>query len=122
MSPASPPARDRDPARAGGLALDRAYVTGDWAAKGGDCRRPEFAVTEEPGGGLAVETALGGAPRTGDVVLGDRPALRFDPPGLRLGLETRGPDGLAVMPPDDGTATLGGVTIEGDGVVFIRCG
>ncbi|MWD29939.1 LysM peptidoglycan-binding domain-containing protein [Aquicoccus sp. SCR17] len=119
----SPPARDRDPARAGGQALTRAYVTGDWTAKGGDCRRPDFSVNTVPGGGLSVETALGGAPRTGRVLLGEAPALRFDPPGLTMPLETRGPDGLAVLAPaGGGTARLGDERIEGDGVVFLRCG
>lgn len=119
VRPAAPPARDRDPARAGGLPLDRAYVLGSWAEKGGDCTAPRFAVRGNPAGGQVVKTRIGGRSRTGYVALGDDPAFVFD--RQRLPLETRGPDGLAVMPPAGGSATLDGVPVRGDGTVFIRC-
>ena len=73
------------------------------------------------GRGQEVETSLNGAPRTGYVRLGDDPAFIFDMPHRQMALQTRGPDGLAVMPPQDGPVSLGGVRIEGDGRVFVRC-
>ncbi len=117
-----PPARDRDPDRAGGQPLTRGYLTGGWAAKGSDCARPDFDISSTSTGALTVETSLNEAPRTGFVVRDDEPAFIFDQPRRELPLETRGVDGLAVMPPDSGAVRLGGENITGDGVVFIRCG
>ena len=118
----SPPARDRDPDRAGGVALTRDYMIGAWTAKGSDCTRPDFDVTRTPTGALTVETSLNGAPRTGFVALGDDPAFIFDQPRREFDLESRGPDGVAVMPPSGGAVRLGGRDISGDGVVYVSCG
>ena len=117
----APPASDRDPDRAGEVALDTAYLKGPWTAKGGTCARPDFDVTGNSAGGLTIETALQGAPRTGYVALGDRAAFIFDQPRRELAIAARGPDGLAVRPPDSGPVSLGGRTIKGDGRVFVKC-
>lgn len=120
---ADPPARDRDPARSGGLAVTRDYVLGRWEAKAvdADCSEPDFAITGNRAGGQLVETSLKGSPRTGYVDIGVTPAFVFDMPMRRLAIETRGPDGLAVVPPESGPLTLGGRRIEGDGRVFVKC-
>ena len=60
-------------------------------------------------------------PTTGYVDVGDTPAFQFDQGVPTFELESRGPDGLAVLTPDSGPVELGGQTIEGDGVVFIKC-
>ena len=117
-----PPARDRDPGRAGGVKLDEDYVVGAWAAQGGDCDRPDFEITRNDAGGTVVETSVNGDRRTGYVQLGPEPQFIFDQPRRDLPLQSRGPDGLAVMPPADGPVTLGGLRIEGDGRVFVKCG
>ena len=117
-----PPARDLDPDRAGGVTLDEAYLAGPWTAKGGDCRRPDFDISRNSAGGLVVETSLNGSPRTGYVALGQQPAFVFDRPHRELQLESRGPDGLAVMPPAQGGLDLGGAWVAGDGRVFVACG
>ncbi|MEL7691274.1 DUF5818 domain-containing protein [Citromicrobium bathyomarinum] len=119
-----PPARDRDPARAGGLAVTSAYVQGNWVAKGlkADCTRPDFAVTRNRNGGSIIETRINGVPATGYVDVGDTPALQWDEGIPPLPIETRGPDGLAVMPAAGANiVTLAGHRIEGDGVVFVKC-
>tara|TARA_R100001126_G_C4823016_1_gene147697 strand:+ start:135 stop:872 length:738 start_codon:yes stop_codon:yes gene_type:complete len=119
-----PPARDRDPARAGGLAVTSAYVQGSWVAKGldADCTRPDFDVTANSRGMSIIETRVNGYPETGVVDVGPTPALQWDEPLPTLPIETRGPDGLAVMPGNGAkTVTLAGHRIEGDGVVFIKC-
>ncbi|WP_375174368.1 DUF5818 domain-containing protein [Pseudooceanicola sp.] len=117
----APPARDRDPDRAGGIRLDAAYLAGPWTAKGGNCARPDFDVTRTGSSGLVIETSLNGAPRTGYVALGDDPAFIFDQPRREFPLESRGPDGVAVMAPDGEPINLGGRVIRGDGRVFIQC-
>lgn len=116
-----PPAADRDPARAGGVRLTRDYLLGSWTAEGGDCTRPDFQITGNAAGGQVIETSLEGSPRTGYVRLGPDPAFVFDQPRRDLALESRGPDGVAVMPPEDGPVSLAGRRIAGDGVVFIKC-
>jgi len=119
-----PPARDRDPARAGGLAVTSEYVQGNWVAKGleADCARPDFAVTRNRNGGSIIETRINGAPATGYVDVGNTPALQWDQGIPTLPIETRGPDGLAVMPAAGAKIVmLAGHRIEGDGVVFIKC-
>lgn len=119
-----PPARDRDPARAGGLAVTSDYVRGSWVAKGAgaDCQRPDFQVTRNRSGGSIIETRIDGVPATGYVDVGEEPALRWDQGIPTLPIQTRGPDGLAVMPARDRPpVTLAGHRIEGDGVVFIKC-
>lgn len=124
MEATSPPARDRDPARAGGMAVTSDYVRGSWVAKGvnADCTRPDFDVTANSRGMNIVETRINGYPETGVVDVGPGPALQWDEPLPTLPIETRGPDGLAVMPPASGeVVTLAGHRIEGDGVVFVRC-
>lgn len=119
-----PPARDRDPARAGGIAVTSDYVRGSWVAKGraANCDKPDFHVTRNRNGGSIIETAINGIPATGYVDVGDTPALQWDEGIPALPIETRGPDGLAVMPASDGRiVTLAGQRIEGDGVVFVKC-
>lgn len=116
-----PPARDRDPARAGGVRITSDYVRGSWVAQGGDCARPDFDITANANGGNIIETSVRGVPTTGYVDVGDTPAFRFDQGVPDFELEARGPDGLAVLTPDSGAVELGGQTIEGDGVVFIKC-
>ncbi|MDP4539617.1 DUF5818 domain-containing protein [Qipengyuania sp. DY56-A-20] len=121
---ADPPARDRDPARAGGIAVTSEYVRGNWVAKGvgADCSRPDFAVTANSRGMSIIETRIDGLPETGVVDVGSTPGLQWDEPIPTLPIETRGPDGLAVMPPDSGQeVTLAGHPIRGDGVVFVKC-
>lgn len=117
----APPASDRDPDRAGGIRLDAGYLTGPWTAQGGDCARPDFDISRTGASGLVVETSINGAPRTGYVTLGDEPAFVFDQPRREFPLESRGPDGVAVMTPDSGSVRLGGRNIRGDGRVFIQC-
>lgn len=119
-----PPARDRDPARAGGLAVTSKYVQGSWVAKGldADCAKPDFSVTRNRNGGNIIETRINRAPATGYVDVGNTPALQWGEGIPTLPIETRGPDGLAVMPGDGArTVTLAGHRIQRDGVVFIKC-
>ena len=119
---AEPPARDRDPARAGGVKVTNAYVQGPWVAKGGDCAKPDFDITMNSRDMAIIETRIDGYPETGTVDVGPTPAFRFDAPIPDLPLEARGPDGLAVMPPASGTrVVLAGHAIAGDGAVFIKC-
>lgn len=123
-----PPARDRDPARAGGIAVTSDYVLGSWVAKGvdADCARPDFAITRNGNGGSIIETGVNGIPATGYVDVGESPALQWPSlPGDEgiptMPIEARGPDGLAVMPGEGRTVSLAGHRIEGDGVVFVKC-
>lgn len=109
------------PATPEGSAIDQDYVLGAWAHRGGDCARPDFDVTSNTAGGQVVETALDGAPRTGYVRLGDAPAFIFDQPLREFPLEARRAESLAVLPADGDPVSLGGQTITGDGVVFIKC-
>ncbi|RPF70602.1 DUF5818 domain-containing protein [Aurantiacibacter spongiae] len=123
IDPIDPPARDRDPARAGGLAVTSDYVRGSWVAKGlnADCDRPDFQIMQNRNGGSIIETSVNGVPTTGYVDVGESPAFQWDEGLPALPIETRGPDGLAVMPGDGRTVTLAGHRIAGDGVVFVRC-
>ncbi|WP_370182873.1 DUF5818 domain-containing protein [Alteriqipengyuania sp.] len=119
-----PPARDRDPARAGGLAVTSEYVQGSWVAKGlkANCAKPDFDVTPNSRGMSIIETRINGVPETGVVDVGPTPALQWDEPLPTLPIETRGPDGLAVIPAKGAdSVTLAGHRIEGDGVVFVKC-
>lgn len=102
-------------------ALTETYLLGPWTHRGGDCARPDFAITITPGGGLTIETSLDGAPRTGFVRSGDDAAFVFDQPLREFPLEARRAEALAVLPPESGTMSLGGQTITGDGTVFIKC-
>lgn len=119
-----PPARDRDPAQSGGVAVTSGYVTGSWVAKGADadCSKPDFDITRNANGMGIIETRVNGIPATGAVDVGKTPGFHWDEGIPTLRIETRGPDGLAVMPPASGKVTLAGHPIEGDGVVFIKCG
>jgi len=101
--------------------LDREDVLGAWTQRGGDCGKPDFDIIGNAAGGQVIETSVGGEPRTGYVRLGDDPAFIFDRPRRELPLEPRRANGLSVQPPVSGPLTLGGVEIEDDGVVFIRC-
>lgn len=121
-----PPARDRDPARAGGVALDVAYVTGAWVAKGVDatCDRPDFEISESPGA-IVIETRVNGTPETARVELGDYPRVDWDDPLPDTPIEARGPEGLAVLRPATDAAydplEIAGHRIAGDGAVFVKC-
>ena len=118
-----PPARDRDPARSGGVPLTSDFVTGNWVAKGvdADCDKPDFAITLNSNGGSIIETSINGVPATGYVDIGATPGLQWDEGIPTLPIETRGPDGLAVMPGEGHEVTLAGHPITGDGVVFVKC-
>ena len=118
------PARDRDPARAGGLAVTSDYVRGSWVAKGlnADCERPDFQITANRNGGSVIETRVNGVPATGYVDVGKTPSLQWNEGIPTLPIETRGPDGLAVMPGRGKVMViLAGTRIEGDGAVFVKC-
>ncbi|QQN73707.1 hypothetical protein JD971_13105 [Croceicoccus sp. YJ47] len=119
-----PPARDRDPARAGGAAITARHVAGSWVAKGvnANCEKPDFDVTRAGAGRTTVETRIDGLPETGAVATGDDPAFEWADGIARMPIESRGPDGLAVMPGDGPVVTLAGHRIAGDGVVFVKCG
>lgn len=124
---ADAPARDRDPARAGGVALTEDYVIGSWTAKGVDanCAKPDFQISRSPGA-LVLESSVNGVPTDSMVVLGDYPRLVLDDPLPDLPLESRGPDGMAILRPATDAAydpvSIGGHRIVGDGVVFVKCG
>jgi hypothetical protein len=126
ISEKEPPARDRDPARAGGLALTEKYLTGNWVAKGlaADCDNPDFRIVASP----AVVVLQGDISRHDDsvrVALDQYPRLDFDEPLPDLPIESRGPDGLAILRPATDAAyepvSIGAATITGDGVVFVKC-
>ncbi|MBZ6377253.1 hypothetical protein B5C34_05855 [Pacificimonas flava] len=117
-----PPARDRDPARSGGTRITTSYVEGPWAAKGeGDCRKPDFDITTNENGGSIIETSVRGVPSTGYVDVGPDPSFNFDAPVPPLPIESRGPDGLAVMAPDGESIEFAQYTLRGDGMVFVKC-
>ncbi len=121
-----PPARDRDPARAGGQSLTESYLTGVWVAKGvdADCARPDFSIRRSPGA-LVMEADIEGHDRNAAVVLGNYPRLDLDEPMPDLPMESRSPDGVAILRPATDAAydpvRIGSATISGDGVVFIKC-
>ncbi|WP_239805531.1 DUF5818 domain-containing protein [Croceicoccus hydrothermalis] len=119
-----PPARDRGPARAGGAAISARHVLGSWVAKGAnaDCAKPDFDVTRAGAGRTIIETRIDGLPETGMVAMGDDPAFEWEDGIARMPIESRGPDGLAVLPGDGPVVTLAGHRIGGDGVVFVKCG
>ena len=123
---AEPPARDRDPARAGGVALTRAYVEGNWVAKGidADCRDPDFRIRSSSAGTILK----GDIARHDDsalLIFDDYPRIDLDQPLADLPIETRGPEDLAILRPATDAqydpVTIGSATIEGDGVVFVKC-
>lgn len=126
ISPAEPPARDRDPARSGGAKLTTAYLSGQWVAKGlsATCRTPDFSV-RRTSGGLVLEGDISNHDDNALIVLGDYPRLDLDEPRQDLPLESRGPDGLAILRPSTDAAyepiSIGSARIDGDGVVFIKC-
>ncbi len=121
-----PPARDRNPARSGGMALTREYLTGNWVAKGvnADCDTPDFSIESSPGG-IVLSGDMGAHDNDALIVLGDYPRLDLDEPRQDLPIEARGPDGLAILRPasdaDYDPLTIGGASIEDDGVVFVKC-
>ncbi|MBX7513388.1 hypothetical protein K3179_02375 [Qipengyuania sp. GH38] len=122
----APPAADRDPARSGGIALDREYVSGTWVAKGlnANCSDPDFRIKTSAAG-----TILNGDISRHDnsalVILDAYPRIDLDEPMDDLPIEARGPDGLAVLRPATDAAydpiSIGSATIEGDGIVFVKC-
>lgn len=121
-----PPATDRDPSRSGGIVLDRKYVSGTWVAKGlnADCSEPDFRIRMSAAG-----TVLNGEINRHDnsalVILDAYPRIDLDEPMDDLPIEARGPDGLAVLRPATDASydpiTIGRATIEGDGIVFVKC-
>ncbi len=121
-----PPARDRDPARAGGIALTEDYVLGSWTAPGidADCDRPDIQISSSPGA-MVIETSVNGTPTTGRVVLGDYPLIDWDDPLPDMPLESRGPDGLAILRPATDaaydTVEVAGNAVVGTGVELIKC-
>lgn len=123
---AEPPSRDRDPARAGGVALTADYLIGEWVAKGvdADCASPDFAIRQSPGA-LVLEAEIEGHDNDAAIILGNYPRLDLDEPRQDLPMEARGPDGVAILRPATDAAydplTIGSATIAGDGVVFVRC-
>ena len=122
-----PPARDRDPARAGGVALTPDYLTGSWVAKGvnANCEAPDFSV-RETSGGLVFEAQIADHDDDARVVIGNYPRIDLDEPRQDLPIESRGPDGLAILRPATDAAydpiRIGSARITGDGVVFVKCG
>lgn len=122
-----PPAADRDPARSGGIAISREYVTGEWVAKGleADCNDPDFRISTSSAG-----TVLTGEISRHDnsalVLLDNYPRIDLDEPMDDLPIEARGPDGLAILRPATDAAydpiTIGSATIEGAGTQFVKCG
>ena len=117
----APPVRGDDGPATDPVDLTRTEIRGPWTAKGSSCTYPDFDVTRYAGGGLAVETSLGGAARTGDVTLEEDPSFIFDQPQIVLDIESRGEGELAVRTPDGDPLMFGGHDIGGDGVVFVRC-
>lgn len=59
------------------------------------------------------------------VILDAYPRIDLDEPMDDLPIEARGPNGLAVLRPATDAAydpiTIGRATIEGDGIVFVKC-
>ena len=59
------------------------------------------------------------------IVLGNYPRLDLDEPRQDLPMESRGPDGVAILRPATDAAynpiTIGSAAVEGDGAVFIKC-
>ena len=121
-----PPARDRDPARAGGVNLTEDYVTGSWVAKGvdADCDNPDFRIVASPAV-VALKGAISNHDDSARVVLGNYPRIDLDEPRDDLPIESRGPDGLAILRPatdaEYDPITIGSATITGDGEVFVKC-
>jgi hypothetical protein len=121
-----PPAADRDPARAGGIALNREYVTGDWVAKGldADCSRPDFRIMTSPAG-TVLKGEISRHDNSAMVLLDNYPRIDLDEPMDDLPIEARGPDGLAILRPATdavyNSIAIGTATIEGDGTVFVKC-
>tara|TARA_B100000678_G_C18218304_1_gene506135 strand:- start:1268 stop:2002 length:735 start_codon:yes stop_codon:yes gene_type:complete len=122
----APPARDRDPARAGGVELTENYLTGAWVAKGvsANCNKPDFTI-RRTSGGLVMNAAIQDHDNSALIVLGNYPRLDLDEPRQDLPMESRGPDGVAILRPATDAAynpiTIGSAAVEGDGAVFIKC-
>lgn len=121
-----PPARDRDPARAGGVKLTEDYVTGSWVAKGVDanCDNPDFRIVASPAV-VVLKGAISNHDDSARVALGNYPRIDLDEPRDDLPIESRGPDGLAILRPatdaEYDPIMIGSATITGDGVVFVKC-
>lgn len=120
-----PPARDRDPARAGGIELTEDYVAGSWVAKGkrAGCDAPDFRIVASAAA-VVLRGEIGGRDDSARVVLDQYPRLDLDEPMPDLPMEARGPDGLAILRPATDAAcdpiTIGPATVAGDGVVLVR--
>nr|WP_291179810.1 DUF5818 domain-containing protein [Erythrobacter sp.] len=126
VTAASIPAADRDPARAGGVTLDQDYVAGRWVAKGvtADCSEPDFRI-ETGAAGTIINGEISRHDDSALVILDSYPRIDLDEPMDDLPIEARGPDGLAILRPATDAAyepiAIGSATIEGDGVVFVKC-
>lgn len=101
--------------------LTQDYVVGAWVPKGGDCASPAFRIERNSAGGQVVDARVDGEERTGYVQIGPDPHFIFDRPTRELPLEARRAESLAVLPPESGSLELSGLTLEGDGTVFIKC-
>lgn len=75
---------------------------------------------------MVLEGAISAQDDDARLVLGDYPRLDLDAPRADLPLESRGPEGLAILRPATDAAyepvTIGSATIAGDGAVFVKCG
>ncbi|MBB3035179.1 DUF5818 domain-containing protein [Alteriqipengyuania lutimaris] len=126
MQRTTPPAADRDPARSGGVALTRDYVTGSWVAKSvnADCADPDFQIETGPAGTI-LDGEISRHDESALVILDQYPRIDLDAPMGDLPIEARGPDGLAIMRPATDAqydpVSIGAATVEGDGVVFVKC-
>lgn len=121
-----PPARDRDPARAGSVKLTEEYVTGSWVAKGvdADCDYPDFRIVASPAV-VVLKGTISNHDDSARVALDNYPRIDLDEPRDDLPIESRGPDGLAILRPatdaEYDPIEIGSATITGDGVVFVKC-
>ena len=125
-TPIDPPARDRDPAKGRGQQLTASYLAGSWVAKGvaADCGDPDFSIRRSSGG-LVMEADISNHDDNALVVIDRYPRLDLDAPMPDLPLESRSPDGLAILRPATDAAydpvRIGSAAITGDGVVFVKC-
>ena len=120
----APPAADRDPSRSGGIDARSRICFGAWVAKVSALIEGDFRIRASAAG-----TILNGDISRHDnsalVVLDEYPRIDLDEPMDDLPVEARGPDGLAVLRPATDAAydpiSIGSATIEGDGIVFVKC-
>ena len=91
---------------------------------GADCDTPDFRIGTTSGG-IVLSGEMSGHDNDALVVLGNYPHLDLDEPRQDLPMESRGPDGLAILRPATDAQydpiKIGGAAITGDGVVFVKC-